>query len=61
MVEAYYRMQATSKQTYKGTNKRQKYEYQCNSCKEWFPEKKINVDHINPAGSLIVHKTYQDL
>ena len=41
-----------AKRVYKGPLKRQKFEYQCNSCKNWFPEKKINVDHIHPAGSL---------
>lgn len=41
-----------ARRVYKGANKRQKYEYQCNICKEWFPEKKINIDHITPAGSL---------
>lgn len=41
-----------AKRTYKGPNKRQKFEYQCNQCKNWFPEKQINVDHIEPAGSL---------
>lgn len=41
-----------AKRTYKGPNKRQKFEYQCNSCKKWFAEKNINVDHIDPAGSL---------
>jgi len=41
-----------AKRTYKGPNKRQKFEYQCNSCKKWFAEKNINVDHIEPAGSL---------
>jgi len=41
-----------ARKTYKGPNKRQKFEYQCNSCKKWFPEKKINVDHIVGAGSL---------
>jgi 5-methylcytosine-specific restriction endonuclease McrA len=41
-----------AKRTYKGTNKRQKFEYQCANCKNWFPEKQINVDHIKPAGSL---------
>lgn len=39
-------------------NKRLKYEYQCNICKNWFPEKQVNVDHIVPAGSL---KSFQDL
>ena len=41
-----------AKRAYKGTNKRQKFEYQCKACKNWFPEKQINVDHIKPAGSL---------
>lgn len=41
-----------AKRKYKGPNKRQKFEYQCNTCKEWFAEKHINVDHIHPAGSL---------
>ena len=41
-----------ARRLYKGTNKRQKFEYQCNVCKNWFIEKKINVDHITAAGSL---------
>ena len=41
-----------SRRAYKGPLKRQKFEYQCNECNNWFPEKKINVDHIIPAGSL---------
>ena len=41
-----------AKRKYKGPNKRQKFEYQCATCLEWFPDKKINVDHIVPAGTL---------
>jgi len=41
-----------ARRPYTGTNKRQKFEYQCNKCKGWFPEKQINVDHITPAGQL---------
>ena len=41
-----------AKRVYKGPNKRQKFEYQCKKCKQWFAEKNINVDHIKPAGSL---------
>lgn len=41
-----------ARRPYKGPNKRQKYEYQCVHCKNWFHEKKINIDHICPAGSL---------
>lgn len=36
----------------KSKNKRLKYEYQCLICKNWFPEKNIEVDHIIPVGSL---------
>ena len=43
---------AKARRAYTGPLKRQKYEYQCNSCKKWYPEKQINVDHICPAGSL---------
>jgi len=41
-----------ARRAYKGPNKRQKFEYLCNSCKTWFPEKQINVDHMVGAGSL---------
>lgn len=41
-----------ARRAYKGPNKRQKFEYKCNECKQWFPDKYINVDHIIPAGSL---------
>jgi len=43
---------AKAKRAYKGPLKRQKFEYQCAECLQWFPDKKINVDHILPAGSL---------
>ena len=41
-----------AKRKYKGPNKRQKFEYLCNVCKQYFPDKEINVDHILPAGTL---------
>jgi 5-methylcytosine-specific restriction endonuclease McrA len=41
-----------ARRNYKGSNKRQKYEYKCAICEGWFPDKNIEVDHINPAGSL---------
>ncbi len=41
-----------SRRQYKGPNKRQKWEYQCNHCKKWFKGKDIQVDHILPVGSL---------
>lgn len=31
---------------------RQKWEYQCSVCKGWFKGTEVEVDHINPAGSL---------
>ena len=47
-----------SKRAYTGNNKRQKFEYQCNKCKNWFPDKEIAVDHIKPVGTL---KSAKDL
>ena len=41
-----------ARRAYKGANKRQKWEYQCNKCKGWFKSDEVNVDHIEPAGSL---------
>ena len=41
-----------SRRAYKGPNKRQRFEYQCAECMNYFPDKKVNVDHIQPAGSL---------
>jgi len=41
-----------AKKAYKGNNKRQRWEYQCNKCKGWFKSDEVNVDHVEPAGSL---------
>lgn len=41
-----------ARRPYKGDNKRQKWEYQCNHCKKWFNDKEVAVDHKIPAGSL---------
>ena len=41
-----------ARRSYEGPNKRQRFEYQCAQCLNFFPEKKINVDHIIPAGTL---------
>lgn len=43
---------AAAKRKYVGPNKLQKWEYQCNECKEWFKEKEIKVDHIIECGEL---------
>jgi len=48
----------SARRKYKGLNKRLKWEYQCNNCKNYFPDKKIQVDHITPAGSL---NSFEDL
>lgn len=47
-----------ARRKYKGKNKRQKYEYQCAKCKEWFKEKEVQIDHIVEVGSL---RCYEDL
>jgi len=41
-----------ARRDYTGPNKRQKFEYQCNSCKNWFPATEVQVDHIEAVGSL---------
>jgi len=47
-----YECKMKARRPYKGPNKRQKFEYKCKCCGDWFPEKLVNVDHIIPAGSL---------
>lgn len=41
-----------SKRKYQGPNPRQKFEYQCADCQNWFCRKEVEVDHIVPCGSL---------
>ena len=41
-----------ARRKYMGTNKKQKYEYQCSKCKKWFPVSAIEVHHIVPVGKL---------
>lgn len=41
-----------SRRAYKGTNKLQKWEYQCAHCKEWFKATEIAIDHKIEAGTL---------
>lgn len=43
---------------YHGPNKRQKFEHQCELCGGWFAAKEIEIDHIEPCGTL---KTFADL
>jgi hypothetical protein len=41
-----------------GRSKRQKFEYQCSGCKNWFPDKDVEVHHLEPCGTL---GSYDDL
>lgn len=34
------------------TGQRHRFEQQCEECREWFPQKDVDVDHIVPAGSV---------
>ncbi len=43
---------------YKGTNKRQKKEFQCAICKEWYKRDLVEIDHIEECGSL---KNWDDI
>lgn len=47
-----------NRRPYTGPNRHQKFEYCCAKCGRWFPEKMIQVDHIEPAGSM---KTFEDV
>lgn len=47
-----------ARRKYFGPNKRQKWEYLCSVCANWFPGTEVEVDHINPCGQL---KEYDDL
>ena len=40
-----------AKRKNQSANKRLKWEYQCNICKKWFPQKEVEVDHIIECGS----------
>lgn len=42
-----------SRRPYVGENKRQRFEHQCNICKEWFKQSDVQVDHIIAAGSFL--------
>lgn len=48
-----YEAKLAVRRPYKGKNKRQKWEYKCDICKKWWPDKGIHVDHITQVGSLL--------
>lgn len=41
-----------ARRKYEGENKRQKWEYLCAKCSDWFADKEVQVDHIEPVGTL---------
>lgn len=53
-----YRLLAAAKRKYEGPNKRLKWEFLCNECKTYHPQKDVSVDHIVPAGSL---RSFEDI
>ena len=53
-----YQLLAKAKRKYEGPNKRLKWEFLCNECKNYYPQKEISVDHIDPAGTL---RTFEDI
>lgn len=53
-----YEAKKEARRPSRGSNKRQKWEYQCAECKNWFPDKQVEIDHIEEVGTL---KNYEDL
>lgn len=47
-----------ARRPFEGTDKRTRWEYRCIGCDVWFKGKDIQVDHIEPVGSL---RDYEDL
>lgn len=45
-----------ARRPFTGTDKRTKWEYKCNSCKNYFKAKEVQVDHIKSAGTLKEYK-----
>jgi len=48
----------SARKPYTGKDKRTKWVYECASCSKTFKSTEVNVDHIEPAGSLT---KYSDL
>lgn len=42
----------SSRRPYIGDNKRRLWEYQCETCKNWYMRKEVEVDHIKECGSI---------
>jgi len=41
-----------ARRRYEGSNKRQRWEYQCAECEQFYMDKFVQIDHIIPVGSL---------
>src|SRR3972149_7795165 len=48
----------SARRKYSGINKRQRWEYECSKCHNFFMDKQVAVHHITPVGTL---KCYADL
>lgn len=48
-----YECLRANRRPYVGPNKRQRFEHQCNICKDWFKQDEVQIDHIIPAGSFL--------
>lgn len=53
-----YQVLQEARRAYNGPNKRQKWEFLCAKCNNWYATKEISVDHIEPVGTL---KAYEEL
>lgn len=53
-----YQVVEGAKRVTKKRGVRYRYEYQCSVCSRYYPRKEVEVDHIEPAGSL---KSFDDL
>lgn len=42
-----------ARRAYNGSNRLQKWEYNCKMCDKWFLAKEVEVDHIEEAGSIL--------
>ena len=40
-----------NRRKYEGPNKRQRYEHQCNICKEWYKQDQVQIDHVVACGA----------
>lgn len=48
-----------SRRSYKGPNKRQKWESNCKMCNSWFKLSEMTVDHIIPCGTFLCSDDYK--